>query len=52
MGEYDNIGISEAPSDEDATAFNLGLGSPGNVRTTTLKAFKKEEFAGMVGKLP
>ena len=52
MGEYDYVAVSEAPSDEDAVAFNLGLGSLGNVRTTTLKAFNKEEFAGIVGKLP
>jgi len=30
----------------------LGLGSKGNVRTGTLKAFSKEEFAEIVKKLP
>jgi len=52
MGEYDYVGIGEAPSDEVAMTFSLGLGSLGNVRTTTLKAFTKEEFAEIVKKLP
>jgi uncharacterized protein with GYD domain len=51
-GEYDYVSIGEAPSDEAAVTFALALGSKGNVRTTSLKAFTKEEFAGMVKKLP
>ncbi len=52
MGEYDYVGIAEAPSDEVAMTFMLGLGSAGNVRTTTLKAFTMEQVAGMISKLP
>lgn len=52
MGEYDYVGISEAPSDEVVTAFLLALGAGGNVRTTTLKAFTTEEFVEIVKKLP
>jgi uncharacterized protein with GYD domain len=52
MGEYDYVTIGEFPSDEDAMTFAMALGSEGNVRTTTLKAFTKEEFAGIVSKLP
>jgi len=52
MGEYDYVGVGEAPSDEVAMTFALGLGAAGNVRTTTLKAFTKEELAEMVKKLP
>jgi uncharacterized protein with GYD domain len=52
MGEYDIIAIGEVPSDEVAMTFALALGSEGNVRTTTLKAFTKEQFAAMVKKLP
>ena len=51
-GEYDYVAIGEFPSDEVATAFALAVGSVGNVRTTTLRAFTKEEFAAMVKKLP
>ena len=52
MGEYDYVGIGEAPSDEIAMTFALALGALGNVRTTTLKAFTTEEFANIVSKLP
>ena len=52
MGEYDYVAVSEVPSDEAAATFALALGSLGNVRTTTLRAFTKEEFAEMVKKLP
>ncbi len=52
MGEYDYVVIGEAPSDEVAMTFLLGLGSLGNIRTTTLKAFTREELAAMVKKLP
>jgi len=52
MGEYDYVGVGEAPSDEVATTFSLAIGSLGNVKTTTLRAYTKEEFAAMVKKLP
>jgi len=52
MGEYDYISIGEAPSDEAATTFSLGLCSLGMVKTTTLRIFTKEEFTQMVKKLP
>ncbi len=52
MGEYDYVAVGEMPSDEAATTFALALSSLGNVRTTTLRAYTKEEFATMVKKLP
>jgi uncharacterized protein with GYD domain len=52
MGEYDYVTIGEFPNDEVAMTFVLALGSRGNVRSTTLKAFTKEEFAAIVKKLP
>ena len=52
MGEYDYVGIAEAPNDEAAMTFALALGSLGNVRSTTLKAFTPEEFADIVKKIP
>ena len=48
MGEYDYVAIGEFPNDEVA----LAIGAQGNVRTKTLKAFTKEEFAKIVKKLP
>ena len=52
MGQYDYVAIAEGPSDEVAIAQLLGLGMAGNVRTTTLKAFTREEFAAILEKLP
>jgi uncharacterized protein with GYD domain len=52
MGEYDYIGIGEAPNDEVAAAFALALGAQGNVHTTTLRAFTVEQFASIVKMLP
>lgn len=52
MGEYDLVSIGEMPSDEAALAFALSIGALGNVHTTTLKAFTKEEIAAIVKKLP
>ena len=52
MGEYDYVGIADAPSDEVALTFLLGLGANGQVRTTTLKAFSTEQFIEVIGKLP
>ncbi len=52
MGQYDYVAIAEAPSDEVALTFLVGLGALGNLRTTTLKAFRPEEFGEILKKLP
>ena len=48
LGEYDYIAIVEGLTDESGASFLLKLGSTGNVRTTTLKAFTRKEFAELV----
>jgi len=52
MGEYDYVAVTEFPNDEAGMIFLLTLGSLGNVRTTTLKAFDREQFVELVKKLP
>ena len=52
MGEYDYVAIGEAPNDDIAMTFMLGMGAQGFVRTTTLKAFSLEEFEKIVKNLP
>jgi uncharacterized protein with GYD domain len=52
MGEYDYVAIGEAPNDEVALTAALALGAQGNIRTKTLKAITKEEFAEIIKKLP
>ena len=51
VGQYDLVTIAEFPDDETGTAFLLALGSQGNVRTTTLRAYNSAEVAGVIGKL-
>jgi uncharacterized protein with GYD domain len=45
LGKYDGAALVEAPSDEAFLKIALGLGSLGNVRTTTLKAWTASEAA-------
>ncbi len=52
MGAYDFALLIDAPSDVAATGFALALGSLGNSRTTTLKAFTESEFGEIVKSLP
>ncbi|NEE02086.1 GYD domain-containing protein [Phytoactinopolyspora halotolerans] len=51
VGEYDIVSIAEFPDDETGTAFLLALGSQGNIRTSTLRAFNAEQMTGILGKL-
>ena len=50
IGPYDVVCIIEAPDDETATAALLQLGRAGNVRTTTLRAFGRDEVEGIIAK--
>ena len=43
FGEYDVIVVIEAPNDEGVMSFMLKVGSAGNVRTKTSKAFTADE---------
>lgn len=51
LGHYDLVAIIEAPDDTSATAFALAIGTAGNVRTQTLRAFSKEEMNGILAKM-
>ena len=52
MGKYDLVAISEFPDDESAQKFLYWLGSLGNVRTTTMRAWNEESAAKLIGELP
>ncbi|WP_028218149.1 GYD domain-containing protein [Paraburkholderia oxyphila] len=52
LGQYDIVTIIEAADEAAFMAFGLALGSAGNIRTHTLRAFNKDEFSAMLGKLP
>ena len=51
-GEYDYVAIGEGPDDKTALAFSLALESLGNVTVTSLKAYSRQEFADIVGRVP
>ena len=50
VGPYDVVMIVDAPDDEALAAALLRLGSAGNVRTTTLRAFTRTEFAQVLAR--
>ena len=51
VGPYDIVAILDAPDDESATAVMLELSSGGNLRTTTLRAYDREEMSGILQRL-
>ena len=51
MGAYDIVVLFEAPDDETMSAFLLKIGSMGNVKSQTLRAFRKQEVEGVLAKL-
>jgi uncharacterized protein with GYD domain len=48
MGEYDYCCIGEAPSDEVIMKFLFKLAKRGNVRTSTMKAFSKDQVSELL----
>ena len=52
LGQYDGVLIFEAPDEATATALGLSLGTLGNVRTQTLRAFSAEEIGRILSKMP
>jgi uncharacterized protein with GYD domain len=51
VGSYDVVTVVEG-SDEAVTTVLLKLGSLGNIRTQTLRAFSAEEMKKMISKMP
>jgi uncharacterized protein with GYD domain len=51
VGAYDMVCTFEAPDDEAMSAHLLEIGSLGNVRTTTLRAYDEEEMSGILQRL-
>ena len=52
MGQYDIILVSEAPDDVTVAKIALTLGSIGNVRTESFRAFKEDEYREIIASLP
>ena len=52
MGAFDAVFTAEAPDDETIMAFAVSMGSLGNIRTQTLRAFSAEEMSKILEKVP
>jgi uncharacterized protein with GYD domain len=51
MGAYDAVVLFEAPDDETMSAFMLKIGSLGNVKSHTLRAFRRSEMEEILAKI-
>ena len=50
-GPHDIVGILQAPDDESLSAFLLELASAGNLRSTTLRAYDRDEMSAVLGRI-
>src|SRR5262249_25608032 len=51
MGAYDGVVLFDAPDDETMTAFACKVSSLGNVKTETMRAFRKDEMESILSKI-
>ena len=51
MGSYDAVVVGDAPDDETMSAFMLKIGSLGNVKSHTMRAFRRDEMEGILAKI-
>ena len=51
LGTHDIVATVEAPDDETLAAALLSIAAQGNIRTTTLRAFSREEMRTVIGKV-
>jgi uncharacterized protein with GYD domain len=47
MGEYDYVAVASGPDDETAAVFALKLSQQGNVKTTSMRAFRDEAMISL-----
>ena len=51
LGTHDIVVTIDAPDDEALAAALLSVAAQGNIRTTTLRAFTREEMRDVIGKV-
>ena len=51
MGAYDVVLLLDAPDDETVSAFSIKMGSLGNVKSRTMRAFRREEMESVLAKI-
>ena len=52
MGQYDAVLVGEMPDDETVAKLSLAIGSKGNLRMETLRAFTEDEYRKIIAALP
>jgi uncharacterized protein with GYD domain len=50
VGEYDMVCVVDFPDDESGVAALLQVGSAGNIRTRTLRAFSGDDMREIIGR--
>jgi len=51
MGAYDAVVVFDAPDDETMSAFMLKIGSFGNVKSHTMRGFRRPEMEKILAKI-
>jgi uncharacterized protein with GYD domain len=51
LGSHDIVATVEAPDDEALAAALLAVAGQGNIRTTTLRAFSRDEMRSVIGRV-
>jgi len=51
MGAYDLVLLFDAPDDQTVSALSLKIGSIGNVKSHTMRAFRREEMQNILAKI-
>jgi uncharacterized protein with GYD domain len=51
MGAHDVVVVFDAPDDAAMTALGMTIGSAGNVRTETMRAFSRDEMQSVLAKV-
>ena len=52
VGAYDAVVVADAPNEEVMTAWALSVGSQGNIRTQTMRAFSIDDMNKILAKVP
>jgi len=50
VGDHDMVSLIEGPDDETVAAALLMVGSLGNIRTKTMRAFSRDEMRAVIDK--
>jgi uncharacterized protein with GYD domain len=50
VGEYDIVCVADFPDEQTGVAALLRVGSAGNIRSKTLRAFSASEMAGIISR--